>query len=543
MAGKLRHVQERNGIFYVRLAVPKELQSQLGRSELRADCGRDKRSLNARMHAALADFQRQLDDAREKLTAGSDRRSAARSFYGRELARHDRERETDQESAPSHARARELYGIKLRQLVSGNLDPDEAEAIMGWAADEAVAMGEATNVPRPELLRTLAGVELEALITFGQRERHEPVTEPKHPLLVEATSGPSGFSDGARSRIVSDDSLKPLSALLPRFHAERKIATGTADEHRVAVRMLEEFLGEPKPVCEITRRNMLDFKSALLQAPNRYSLRFPTMNLPQAIEANAKRKDPFPTLTATTINKKWLAHLKAIFEWCVPNDVLPDNPAAGVKVDEGSGMKEATRVPFSTDDLKRLFGKSFCEDGKLATNQWAMLIALFSGARSSSEIARLKLSDVRHERSILVFDFEEASKNKRSKRIVPVHRRLIDLGLVAYVEELKRKGESLLFPDWHPEDKVNRWFLRSYRPSVGIHDGRKVFHSFRHTFKTALASASVSRDVSDLITGHEDQSVGGIYIHDKHSNMIEAMAEGVNRVDFEAVDWKHLRLK
>ena len=66
-----------------------------------------------------------------------------------------------------------------------------------------------------------------------------------------------------------------------------------------------------------------------------------------------------------------------------------------------------------------------------------------------------------------------------------------------------------------------------------IDDRRKVFHSFRHTLKTALARYGVNRDVSDLITGHKDQSVGGIYIGDASVTMVKAMAEGLNRVEFQ----------
>jgi integrase len=59
-----------------------------------------------------------------------------------------------------------------------------------------------------------------------------------------------------------------------------------------------------------------------------------------------------------------------------------------------------------------------------------------------------------------------------------------------------------------------------------------VFHSFRHSLKTALARHGVNRDVSDMITGHKDQSVGGIYIGEAALTMIEAMSEGINRVRF-----------
>lgn len=59
-----------------------------------------------------------------------------------------------------------------------------------------------------------------------------------------------------------------------------------------------------------------------------------------------------------------------------------------------------------------------------------------------------------------------------------------------------------------------------------------MFHSFRHTLKTALARYGVNRDVSDMITGHKDQSVGGIYIGDQAVTMVQAMNDGLKRVDF-----------
>jgi integrase len=210
------------------------------------------------------------------------------------------------------------------------------------------------------------------------------------------------------------------------------------------------------------------------------------------------------------------------------------NVARSVRIDEGKGYKEPTRVAFSRDDLQRLFGSPlFQKPGAYETRQWALLVALYTSARSSSEIARIKISDIFREQDTWVFNLEEATKNVRSKRLVPVHPELIRLGLLDYVERLRKRGKTKLFWDWDPEDKINRWFLRTYRAEVGIDDPRKVFHSFRHTLKTALALHGINRDVSDLITGRKDQSVGGIYIGDPSFTMIKAMGEGLGRVDFK----------
>ena len=55
-----------------------------------------------------------------------------------------------------------------------------------------------------------------------------------------------------------------------------------------------------------------------------------------------------------------------------------------------------------------------------------------------------------------------------------------------------------------------KWFGR-YLRSVGITDRRKVFHSFRHSFKDALRATDVSEDLNDALLGKKNSSVGRTY--------------------------------
>lgn len=60
--------------------------------------------------------------------------------------------------------------------------------------------------------------------------------------------------------------------------------------------------------------------------------------------------------------------------------------------------------------------------------------------------------------------------------------------------------------------------------------GRKVWHSFRHTFKTGLARAGVDRSTRDLLCGHADSSAGGIYVHDVS---VEALKDAIEKLRFD----------
>ncbi|UJW85753.1 site-specific integrase [Devosia sp. SL43] len=536
---KVKHLHEIKGRFAVRVGVPAGLRGIVFAgdpgSELREWLGTDRKAAERAAPEVVARFYRRIDEAKAQLAAATPTLgSAAKHLYAAELAADDRERGNGGVATLRKMTASQR-AMLLRLLVAGALPDDEAEAVMGDAADAVLAVGAADkSLPRADLLKALAEAQLEAMARQEERDSGKvALTPPTSPLLqpeAPADSAP------AKPRVAQQEG-ETVAELLALFHRERSVAgSGLAErtmaEHKVAVRMLEEFLGQGIVARSITTGDMRNYKNALMDTPANYTKRLPGMILPKAIAANKKLAKPFPTLNASTINEKWLSHISTILGWATKNGYLEYNPARGIKVDLGKGYKEPSRVGYSADDLKRLFGSPlFADPAKYETRQWALLVALYTGARSSSEVRRIKLADNYQEQGVWVFDLVEATKNIHSKRLVPLHNRLIELGLLDYVDRLKKRGKVNLFWDWEPEDKINRWFLRTYKAEVGIVDSRKVFHSFRNTLKTALARHGTNRDISDLITGHKDQSVGAIYIGDVHVTMIEAMSDALNRVE------------
>jgi integrase len=49
------------------------------------------------------------------------------------------------------------------------------------------------------------------------------------------------------------------------------------------------------------------------------------------------------------------------------------------------------------------------------------------------------------------------------------------------------------------------------RETAEISEPRKVFHSFRHTFKTALRNFCDDQEIRNAITGHETEGEGANY--------------------------------
>jgi integrase len=208
--------------------------------------------------------------------------------------------------------------------------------------------------------------------------------------------------------------------------------------------------------------------------PSSATKRFPSLPLSETAEANRKRAKPYPTLEPKTINDKALARLHGLLNWAVRQDIIPDNPATGVKAEmTGGTAKTPPRVPFAPGDLTKLFApRLFAPEGEFGEAQWAMLIGLFAGLRPS-ESAQMRLDSVRRERGVLCFVVEEETKTEGSRRIVPVHSTLMALSFESFIARLREAGTTHLFPKWYADgmqakarartngkDTLNQYFPR-----------------------------------------------------------------------------------
>lgn len=106
-------------------------------------------------------------------------------------------------------------------------------------------------------------------------------------------------------------------------------------------------------------------------------------------------------------------------------------------------------------------------------------------------------------------------KNASSRRLVPLHPTLIELGFIDYVQGLSDKNGQI-FPllarageGQKLTDNFGKWFTR-YRRSLGIPEGM-VFHGLRHTWKTKAVDAGILERICRQFMGHEAKDVADKY--------------------------------
>lgn len=283
-----------------------------------------------------------------------------------------------------------------------------------------------------------------------------------------------------------------------------------------ALRDLFELMGD-MPVEAFDAQQARLLKERLSRCPQYFGLRpeFEGKTLRQVVESAGTYK----TISAVTVNNR-LRKLSAFLNWCKANGYITDNPLAGLKVMTGSA-KDA-RLSFEQHDLTTLLNLDGlkAESRKHPWRYWIPLLGRFTGARLE-ELCQLHVDDFIQQQGFHCIRIDDSSegqnlKNSSSRRLLPLHPSLFELGLLRHVESVKATGADRLFPELEPvRGKLghapSKWFGR-YKTKRGITDSKKTFHSFRHTLIDELRDAGVQDSLIKRIVGHEDSSVTfGVY--------------------------------
>jgi hypothetical protein len=150
------------------------------------------------------------------------------------------------------------------------------------------------------------------------------------------------------------------------------------------------------------------------------------------------------------------------------------------------------RDAFSDEDLKNLFESKQYVRGthKQPSHFWIPLLGLFTGAREN-ELCQLYKTDIYQDATsgVWVIDINENSPDKKlkktfHKRIVPIHKKLVDLGFIDFSKSVKTDrlfGDLPHLRDGYG-DKFSKWFNDTYRNKTNCNvgqlpDEKKTFHS------------------------------------------------------------------
>jgi integrase len=370
-----------------------------------------------------------------------------------------------------------------------------------------------------------------SLVFFSKKTR-------KLQLLKSVVELAQNKRDGLQPGAV--DSSELLSVLIDAY-CEEKVrehswTKKSEHENRAIFDLFIRIVGDG-PIRAIDHKNARDYKSVFQKLPpnlNKSPL-FKSKNIQEIIAY-----DPPKKMAVATINKN-LSQVSALFEWGTRNGFCKENYFSRMRL-RNNRLPHEERSVFEQEDLRKIMVPGKYGERKVLHPHyyWLPWIGLLTGARLN-EICQLYLEDIREEEGVWVFDINDRGdkqlKTLSSKRLIPIHSGLIDRGFLQYVEHLRKKKETRLFPVLKKgkngyAHSASRWFsdLKNSK-RVGISDTKKNFHSFRHTVANHLKQKGEAKEKIGAILGHSDESMTtGRY---GKGYGVQVLQDVVERLEFE----------
>lgn len=333
-----------------------------------------------------------------------------------------------------------------------------------------------------------------------------------------------------------------ISQLVQDYMAEQRaqgLLPKTVLEYEGVLKRFVDFLKDA-PLHEIKRTDIRDFREALRKFPARLSSKQADLGF-HALIAEAHDQ----TLGIATINK-YMTRVSQVFHWASLNeyDVKP-NIASDLTLSDNRRERDQ-RDRYEPEEITKLFSTPDFQ-GKEAFARsayyWAPLIGLYTGMRIE-EICQLRVQDVRLDKTsgIPVIDVNDDDEDRKLKpgestpRVIPMHSKLVSLGLMEYANELRKRQHRMLFPTLNRHEfngyshAVSKWFS-SHKTDLGF--GKKLtFHSLRHTVSDTLKQAGVEEAMINAIMGHTGQASMSIKRYGKDYKP-DVLAPVVEKLTFE----------
>lgn len=263
------------------------------------------------------------------------------------------------------------------------------------------------------------------------------------------------------------------------------------------------------------------------------------LNVVQSVPANRNKLPEFRDKTVDELlamsgsyeavsistSKDYLQVSKAAFSWAKQRKYLPYTFLKDMRITakpKKISKENEMRRRFSQDDLNNIFSLPRFTEGNYTRTYycWFPLLGLYTGARAE-ELAQMELQDVYKEKKIWVInindDGDKQLKTINSRRVIPIHKTLIKLGFIKYVNYLKDCYQAdvtcnnKLFPELERQrdgySRKPRDRFISFLEKNKLKQDKQAFHSFRHTFADIMKQDDIPEVYCAAIIGHKHSNI------------------------------------
>ena len=514
---KPNHLLKRGSRYYVRVRIPVDLREHyhpkkdevhsLGTSDYQEAC------LKVRIEALaiLKEFDRlrKLKSSKKDTITPDDIKRIGDLWLSHLLAE-DEEMRNDGLSDKEYKDLQEALEIvgddDRKRLARGRPDLDDFE-VSDFLESNGIKISKDSEQYRM-LAVTLLKASVKANEMLKARHAGDVVETPKAvPFASSGVSGETPF----------------LSHLIKRFLDRADQSKPMFKKYNAVLPLFLGVVGD-RPIDQLKQIDIENFCQFICRLPPRWADQVRKQKI-SVLQLSSQEHEK--TISPKTYEDTYIAALRPFLNEAIrvfgdqgfPRHLTTDGISYSGKVKAGQNKQR----PLSSDEIKELFEGEYLTKARQneATEHefWFPLVGLYTGARVNEVCQLNPQSDIREEGGMWIFDFTDEGesderitksvKNKTSKRAIPIHQQLIDLGFLKYVKRIQDSGAKLLFPQWLPSvgkasAGAREWF-GELLVRLGLRDdtpGHKVtgYHTFRFTMENRALNLEV--DNIRVIVGH-----------------------------------------
>lgn len=514
MAGKVRHLLNRDGRYFARLVIPQELRPFMdGKTELRTALGPDYRTALKNLPGAVALLQhdialgerRAVAAGKKSVTIGryplANDQIAFRNYHDR-LAQDEALRNAGPQWGSLSID--DGFVADLRRGIAGQLSDDELAGLVGHRIEHFRLIGNTTAEHGSEEWRSLARAvcisEYEAVARTAERDEGDFTGKPSHPLMVDAKieESPSPV------RRVTFESI---------INAEVKRRERGKDAKPFPAKTVKKYRDHANAFAKW--RKSTDANTVTADEGKRW------VEAMQDAGENGNR----------TVKQK-LQNVRTVLNWgrqADPVNFLPaGNPLIGLKTPDYKKTPSYLHA-FTIEEAKLVLSKARLETKPFL--RWIPWLCAYSGMRIS-EVATLRKEDFFQVGERWFWKVTTAGgrtlKNESSERRIPVHKALLDEGFIVFVD---KAPSGLLFRGQTKDEinlqaRVGDWV----RDLITVEDRPelKPNHGWRHLFEDLCRRDRVQEEARYYITGRTDGRSQEMY--GRSDVMLPGLADAMDQI-------------
>jgi hypothetical protein len=378
----------RQGVYYVRARVSKDLLDIIGKTEIRRSLKTgEPAEAKRRLRTMTAEIQNEFDAARRRSTqrpeaavqpaadSGAPTDAQLRAIVREWFAERERNASELELSLPAWEPEERLQVLEQDAgMLADPSDPNVMATTQGVAIQLIRAHGLAVSAGSPEHIQLAEFVRrafLEGARRAARRLRGDYSDMASDPLFSAAT-----FSDTA-----APDAEPGLSfaRLIEAYQADpsRRVSAKTKANRSSMFAVLKDIIGADTPARQITRSDAWRVQEYLLRLPAHASKRFRGMSIAEVVER--ARAEQIPPMAPATVNAH-MGLLSEVLLWGERESHVAQNVASGLLVPDTPAKDK--RRSFTGAELESFFNGRLYPAGRLRFGlQWVPILCLFQGLR------------------------------------------------------------------------------------------------------------------------------------------------------------------